>query len=86
MQMNLMEESFVNKEEKKKKRTSTIILIAIFIVLIAIISIIVYLSYVKKSQMKLFLDGKQNEKILNMIFSMLILYNTNIVKYRYSKI
>lgn len=65
--MNLMEESFVNKEEKKKKRTSTIILIAIFIVLIAIISIIVYLSYVKKSQMKLFLDGKQNEKILSMI-------------------
>ena len=65
--MNLMEDSFVDKEEKKKKRTSTIILIAIFIVLIAIISIIVYLSYAKKSQMKLFLDGKQNEKILSMI-------------------
>lgn len=65
--MNLMEESFVSKEEKKKKRTTTIILIAIFIVLIAIISIIVYIAIANKSKMKLYLDGKQNENVLKMI-------------------
>ena len=59
--MNLMEENFQNSEVKKKKRTSTIILVAIFIVLVVIISILIYLSYTKKSQMKLYLDGKQKE-------------------------
>ncbi len=65
--MNLMEESFQNNEVKKKKRATTIILVAIFIVLIAIISIIVYIAYAKKSQMKLYLDGKQNQKVLEML-------------------
>lgn len=65
--MNLMEESFQNNEAKKKKRTSTIILVAIFIVLIAIILIIVYLAYAKKSQIKLYLDGKQNQKVLDLL-------------------
>lgn len=65
--MNLMEESFQNNEVKKKKRATTIILVAIFIVLIAIISIIIYLAYAKKSQMKLYLDGKQNQKVLEML-------------------
>lgn len=65
--MNLMEESFVNKEEKKKKNKSTIILIAIIVVFITIISIILYLFYANKNKMKLYLDGKQNDKVLNMI-------------------
>lgn len=65
--MNLMEEGFQNNEAKKKKRTSTIILVAIFIVLIAIILIIVYLAYAKKSQIKLYLDGKQNQKVLDLL-------------------
>ena len=65
--MNLMEESFQNNEAKKKKRTSTVILVAIFIVLVVIISILLYLSYAKKSQMKLYLDGKQNQKVLEML-------------------
>ena len=65
--MNLMEESFQNNEINKKKRATNIILVAIFIVLVAIISIIVYLAYTKKSQMKLYLDGKQNQKVLEML-------------------
>ena len=65
--MNLMEESFQNNEVKKKKRTSTIVLILIFIVLIAIISIVIYISLVNKSKMKLYLDGKLNEKVLSML-------------------
>ena len=65
--MNLMEESFQNNEVKKKKRVTTIILVAIFIVLIAIISIVVYLAFAKKSQMKLYLDGQQNQKVLEML-------------------
>ena len=65
--MNLMEESFQNNEINKKKRATNIILVAIFIVLVAIISIIVYLAYTKKSQMKLYLDGKQNQNVLEML-------------------
>ena len=62
--MNLMEESFIDKEEKKKKRTPMLILIAIFIVLIAIIVIVVYLSKVQNSKLKVYLNGQVNNKII----------------------
>lgn len=65
--MNLMEESFQNKEEKKKKRTTTIILVAIAIVLLIIISIIVYLVQVQKSQLKIYVDNEQNSKIKDIL-------------------
>ncbi len=61
--MNLMEESFQNKEKKKKKRTTTIILILIVIVLISIIGILIYLAQIQNSKLKIYLDGKNNESI-----------------------
>ena len=63
--MNLVEESFQNKEQKKKKKITTIILILIAVVFIAIIAIIVYISQVKNSALKIYLDGNQNSKIEN---------------------
>lgn len=61
--MNLIEESFQNKEEKKKKRTTKIILGAIVLVTLIIIGITSYLMYIKSIQLKLTIDGAQNEKL-----------------------
>jgi len=61
--MNLIEESFQNKEETKKKRTTTIILIAIILVVIIIIAIIGYLIYLKSTVMKLTIDGQESDKL-----------------------
>ena len=45
--MNLIEESFQNKEERKRKRVGKIILVAIILIVISIIAIISYLMYLK---------------------------------------
>lgn len=65
--MNLMEESFQNREEKKKKNITTIILIAIILLVIIIVSIAAYLVYLQNSTLKLALNGQQNEKIKQML-------------------
>lgn len=65
--MNLIEESFQNKEEKKKKRTTTIILVAIILVFLIIIAIISYLMYLKSTVMTVTIDGVKNEKIKNLL-------------------
>jgi len=66
-QMNLMEESFINKEEKKKKRTSGIILGAIIFLVILIIATTAYLLYIQSTTLRLALDGQQNEKLLQLL-------------------
>ncbi len=65
--MNLMEESFQNREEKKKKNITTIILIAIILLVVIIVSIAGYLVYLQNSTLKLALNGQQNEKIKQML-------------------
>ena len=65
--MNLIEEEFQNKEEKKKKRTTTIILVAIIFVFIAIIATVSYLIYLQNSTLKVLLDGKENQKIKQLL-------------------
>lgn len=65
--MNLIEESFQNKEEKKKKRTTKIILAAIIFVVLIIIGIVSYLMYIKSTVMKLTLDGQANEKLKSLL-------------------
>lgn len=65
--MNLMEESFQNKEEKKRKRTTRIILVAMILVFIAIIGIVSYLMYIQSTVMKLVIDGQPNEKIKDLL-------------------
>ncbi len=61
--MNLIEESFKEKEEKKKKRTTGIILGAIIFVIIIIIAIVSYLIYIQRTTLRVLLDGKENEKL-----------------------
>lgn len=65
--MNLIEESFQNKEEKKKKKTTRIILVAIIFIVLIIISIIAYLVYIQSTTMKLTIDGQANEKLKSLL-------------------
>ncbi len=65
--MNLIEESFVNKEEKKKKTLTKIILISIVLIIIIIISIIAYLMYLQSTVLKLTIDGQANEQLKQLL-------------------
>lgn len=65
--MNIIEEEFQNKEEKKKKTSMTIILVAIVFVFCMIIGIISYLTYIKNSELKVFLNGQANEKVKDLL-------------------
>lgn len=65
--MNLIEESFQNKEEKKRKKTTKILLVAIILVIIIIISIVAYLMYIQSTVLKLTIDGQANEQLKNML-------------------
>ncbi len=65
--MNLIEESFQNKEEKKKKRTTRIILVAMILVFMIIVAIVVYLMYAQSQVMTLTIDGKANDKIKSLL-------------------
>lgn len=65
--MNLVEESFQNKEEKKKRRITRIVLVAIIIVILIIIAIFSYLMYVQSTVMRLTINGQANEKFKNLL-------------------
>lgn len=65
--MNLIEESFKEKEQKKKKRTTGIVLAAIILVVLIIIGIAGYLFYIESTTMRLILDGQVNEDLKNIL-------------------
>ncbi len=65
--MNLIDESFKEKEEKKKRRATGIILGAIIFVVIIIIAIISYLIYIQNKTLRLYLDGSQSEKLKQLL-------------------
>ncbi len=65
--MNLIEESFLDKQEKKKRRTTGIILAAIILVIVIIIAIIGYLMYIKSTILRLTIDGQSNEKMKELL-------------------
>ena len=65
--MNLIEESFQNKEEKKRKKATRIVLIAIVLVILIIIAIVAYLMYIKSTVLRLTLDGQTNEKMKSIL-------------------
>ncbi|MCI8637113.1 MAG: hypothetical protein HFJ36_04630 [Clostridia bacterium] len=66
--MNLIEESFQNREEKKKKKTTKIILIAIVFVVMIIIGITSYLFYIQSTTLKVSINGESNGKIKNLLY------------------
>ena len=65
--MNLLEESIQVKEDKKGKKAPTILLITICLVVLIIISIVVYLSYIKSNSLHLNLDGVPNNDIKKLL-------------------
>ncbi len=65
--MNIIEESFQNKQEKKKRRTTRIILVAIILVVLIIIAIIGYLMYIRSTTLQLTIDGQPNKKIKELL-------------------
>lgn len=65
--MNLIEESFKNKEQKKKKKTAGIVLGAIIVVVLIIIGIAAYLFYIQSTTMRLLLDGQSNEALKQIV-------------------
>ena len=65
--MNLIEESFQDKEEKKKKRLSRILLLSIILVIIIIIAIVSYLMYAKSQVLKLTMDGKASDAVKQLL-------------------
>lgn len=65
--MNLIEESFQNKEAKKKKNITKIILAAIILIIIIIVAIVSYLMYIENSKLRFTLNGELNEKIKDLV-------------------
>lgn len=66
--MNLIEESFQNREEKKKKKTTKIILIAIVLVVMIIIGITAYLFYIQSTIMRVTINGEANGNLKNLLY------------------
>ncbi len=65
--MNLLDEDFSDNKESKTKKTIKIVVICIVIVLIAIIGIISYMVYLDSTQLKVVLNGQQNEDVKNLL-------------------
>ena len=65
--MNLIDESFEEKKPDNSKKLVKIIVIVMAILLVAIIGIIVTIVYMKNNTLMLYIDGKQNEKVKEMM-------------------
>lgn len=64
--MNLIEESFQNnREQKNNKNLKTIILVSIILIIFIIIGIICYLSYIKSTELKVYINGQLNNDLKN---------------------
>ncbi len=60
--MNIIDESFIEKEKKEKNRGPKIILAIIILLIIAIIGIVATLIYIDNATLKIFIDGKTDPK------------------------
>ena len=65
--MNLIDESIQPKKKNNSKRTLTIIIALISILMVAMIAVVILIAYVKQSQWKLYIDGSQKDKVLEMM-------------------
>ena len=66
--MNLIDESLEeNKKKDSSKMIARIILVMILILVILIISIFSYLMYIEKGKLKVSLNGKVNDEVLNLL-------------------
>ena len=65
--MNLLEESVKAQENEKSKKAPKILLDAIILVVLIIISIFIYLLYIKSNILHLYLDGKINNELKSLL-------------------
>ena len=68
--MNIIDETFEPKEKSKKsnpKNIAKIILIFIVILIVAIIAILGAIAYIQNKQLKLYINGTENEKVKDMM-------------------
>ena len=65
--MNIIDESFVEKQKAKKSRAPKIILAIIILLVIVIIGIIVALAYIENSTLKVYIDGQVQTKVKDML-------------------
>lgn len=65
--MNLIDESFEPKKTDNSKKIAKIILIVMVLLIIGIIAIFGVIIYIQNSQLKLYVDGVQNDKVKNMM-------------------
>ncbi len=65
--MNLIEESFKNKNEKKKSKVTTIILIFIILIILIIIGVSAYLVYIQNETLNVIFNGQVDEKFKELL-------------------
>ena len=66
--MNLIDETFeAQKDKNESKRTLTLILVFMAIIVVAIIAIVFSILYLKNKELKLYIDGIENEKVKDMM-------------------
>lgn len=67
--MNLIDENFEDKkiQEDKNKKIAKIILILMGILLVIIIGLVIAMSYIKSSQLQIYVNGASNNKITEMM-------------------
>lgn len=65
--MNLIDESFEPKQTNNSKKMTKIVLIMIIVSIIAIVAIFIAIIYMKKTTLTLYIDGKSNENVKQMM-------------------
>ncbi len=65
--MNLIDESFEQKRTDNTKKISKIILIFIVLLIIAIMAMLGVIAYIQGNTTQLYIDGLQNDKVLQMM-------------------
>ena len=65
--MNLVEESFKTKKVDKNKKIARIVLVIIIILIFAIIGIVAYIAYLDSTALKVSLNGKANQNIVQLL-------------------
>lgn len=66
--MNIIEESFKEKQKKDKtKLIKTIVLVLIIILVLAIIGISIAIVYIDKAKLRVYVDGKLNDEVKDLL-------------------
>ena len=66
--MNIIEESFQEKQKKDNTKTVKIIILSIIVIIVlAIIGISIAMVYIDKSKLRVYVDGKINDEVKDLL-------------------